>query len=115
MASMKAYRKAYYKLSARNKLEIKTENLNSRIAKFLFQKYSEEYVEMFGDTIDPLMGNETLDGKPPLGVIRYGNNIVGVFALDGKGKFLGDLEGLPLSRKDIELLERYNVRWSCGV
>lgn len=110
---MKAYRKAYYKLSARSKLEISIENLSSQVAKFLFQKYSEEYVNMFGDTIYPLMGAETLEGKPPLGVIRYGSNIVGVFSLEGSGKFLGDLNGLPLSRKDITLLERYNVRWSC--
>lgn len=112
MSSMKAYRKAYYKLSARNKLEVTTEHINPRIVKFLFQKYPEDYVEMFGNTIQPLVEDSPSEGRKPLGVIRFGGNIVAVFSLSGDGKFLGNLEGIPLSRKAISTLEYYNVRWT---
>ena len=107
MGTMKDYRKAYYKMGTRNKVSVTMEPPNPDIAKFLFQKSHEDYVEMFGGTVEPLI--KQTSNKKLFGVIRQGNRIKAIFLMDGSGKLIGDLNNVPLSRENVSLINLYGV------
>lgn len=104
---LKDYRKAYYKKIARSKIEVSFENGNTEVAKFLFHNCHEKYLDVFGDTITPLVQGST--EKVSFGVVRNGENIIAVFSTDGSGGLYGDIEGITLPRKIEETLGFYHV------
>jgi hypothetical protein len=104
---LKDYRKAHYKMGVRNKVEVNFSKLNPRIAKYLFNNHHEKYLAIYGDTFKPLV--EEINSNISLGVINYGENIVGVFTTDGSGEFLGNIDNLILTRKIEDTMKLYNV------